>query len=84
MSSVPNKRLQFPLFAEVGVLEAEEVEDTVETDGIDALFGVGDDTGLGMEGDAEAGFGDHRQVVGTVTHGNGLGKVHLLHLGDEL
>ena len=43
-----------------------------------------DDTGLGVEGDAEAGFRDHRQVVGTITHGNGLGEVHLLHLGDEL
>ena len=37
-----------------------------------------------MEGDTQSGLGDHRQVVGTVTHGDGLRQVHLLHLCDEL
>ena len=37
-----------------------------------------------MEGDAEAGLADHRQVVGTVTDSDGLCKVHLLYLCDEL
>ena len=37
-----------------------------------------------MEGDAKSGFAQHRQVVGSVAHGNGLREVHLLHLCDKL
>ena len=37
-----------------------------------------------MEGNAQSGLADHRQVVGTVAHGDGLSKVHLFHLSDEL
>ena len=51
--------LEFSLVAEVGVFEAEEVEDAVEADGVDALLGVGDDARLGVEGDAEACLADH-------------------------
>ena len=44
--------LQFSLFAEVGVLEAEKVEHTILSYGVDALFGIGYDAGFGMEGNA--------------------------------
>ena len=71
------------LIAQIGVLEAEEVEHAVEADGVDRLLGIGYDTGLGVEGDAEASFRDHGEVVGTITHGDGLREVHLLYLGDE-
>ena len=37
-----------------------------------------------MESDAQSGLRDHRQVVGTVAHGNGLGEIDFLNLGDEL
>ncbi len=36
-----------------------------------------------MEGDAQSGFADHGQVVGTVTDGNGLCQIDLLYLGNE-
>ena len=36
-----------------------------------------------MEGNTQACLGDHRQIIGTVTHGNRLGEVHFLHLGYE-
>ena len=36
-----------------------------------------------MEGDAQSGQREHRQVVGAVAHGDGLCQIHLLHLGDE-
>ncbi len=36
-----------------------------------------------MEGDSQPGQREHGQVVGPVTHGNGLGQVYLFHLCDE-
>ena len=36
-----------------------------------------------MESDAESGFAEHWQVVGTVAHSNGLCQIHLLHLCYE-
>ena len=37
-----------------------------------------------MEGNTQTSLSDHRQVVGTISHSNRLGEVHLLHLCDEL
>ena len=68
---------------QIAVLETEEVEHSVETDGVDGLLGVGLHSGLGMEGYAETGFGYHGQVVGSVAHGDGLRKVYFLHLGYQ-
>ena len=36
-----------------------------------------------MESDAQSGFRNHRQVVRTVAHGNGLCQIHLLHLRNQ-
>ena len=72
------------MFSQVAVLEALEVQDAVQADGVDGLTGVGDHARLRVEGDAEARFAEHRQVVGAVAHGDGLGEVHPFSLGDEL
>ena len=72
------------MFTEVAVFEAQEVKYTVETDGVDALLSIRHHTGLRMEGDTQSCLSNHRQVVGTIAHGNRLGEVHLLHLCDEL
>ena len=47
------------------------------------MLGVGLHAGLGVEGNAETGFRNHRQVVGSVAHGDCLGEVHFFHLGNE-
>ena len=36
-----------------------------------------------MEGDAETGSGKHREVVGPVANGYGLGNVDVLKLGNQ-
>ena len=36
-----------------------------------------------MEGDAQTGYAQHGEIVGSVAHGNGLGYVYLLYLGNE-
>ena len=76
--------LQFSLFSEIGVLETEEVEYAVQSDGVDGLLGIGHDSGLGVEGDAQTCFGNHGKVVGTVADGDGLGDVYFLHSCNEL
>lgn len=48
------------LFAQVAILEAEEVEHAVKTNGVDALFGIGHHTWFGMESNAEARLAQHR------------------------
>ena len=40
----------------MGILKADKIQHTVQADGIDALAGVGLDTGLGVESDAQARF----------------------------
>ena len=65
---------------DLGVLEAEEVEDAVQADAGDGLAGAGTDLGLRVIRDAEAREPQHRQVVGTVTDGYGLLEVDVLHL----
>ena len=72
------------MLSEIGVLETEEVEYAVESDGIDALFGIGHNARLGMEGNAQTGLRNHGEVVGTIAHGNGLCEVHFLNLCYEL
>lgn len=79
-----NCLLETTLFAEIAVLEAEEVEHAVDADGVDALLGICHNAGLCMECYAQTGFAQHRQVVGSVAYGNSLSKVNLLHLGYEL
>ena len=66
-----------------GVFEAEEVEHAVESYGRQALFGRLLDFGLGVEGYAETGCGEHGQVVGSVAHRYGLGYVHVFHLCEQ-
>ena len=61
--------LQAALVAEIAVLEAEEVEHTVETDGVDALLGVSHHARLGVECYAKTGFAEHLQIVGVVVYG---------------
>ena len=36
-----------------------------------------------MEGDTQSRSGEHRKVVCTVAHGDGLAEIHLFHLCDE-
>ena len=74
-------RSQSSLLSEIAVLEAQEIEHTVQSDGVDALFGVGHHARFGVEGDAESGLAEHRQVVGAITHADGVCQVYLLHLG---
>ena len=71
------------MITQIRIFETEEIEHAVETYGIDALLGIGHDTGLRMEGDAQTSLRDHREVVGTIAHGNGLCQIHLLHLSNE-
>ena len=54
------------LLIDLGVFEAEEVEDAVETDGAKVLLGGSFDLRFGVVGDAEAGGADHREVVRAV------------------
>lgn len=44
------------LLSEVAVFESEEVENAVQSDVVDTLFGVGHNPGLGMEGDTQTRF----------------------------
>ena len=64
--------LKSALFAEIAVLESEEVEHTVDADGVDALLGICHNAGLCMECYAQTCFTQHWQVVGSVAYGNGL------------
>ena len=68
------------MLTEVAVFEAQEIKHTVETDGVDALLSISHHTGLRMEGNTQTSLSDHRQVVGTISHSNRLGEIHLLHL----
>ena len=78
------ERSELSLLAKIAVLKAEEIKHAVDADGVEALLCVSHHTRFGMEGDAKSGFAQHRQVVGSVAHGNGLCEVHLLHLCDKL
>ena len=76
--------LKSTLFAEIAVLESEEVEHTVDADGVDALLGICHNAGLCMECYAQTCFTQHWLVVGSVAYGNGLSQIYLLHLGFEV
>ena len=69
---------------DVAVFESEEIEHAVEAQTVDALPGTGLHARLGVEGNAQSGLGDHRQVVGSVAHGDRLREVDFLYLCDEL
>ena len=51
--------LKSTLFAEIAVLEAEEVEHAVNADGVDALLGICHNARLCMECYAQTGFAKH-------------------------
>lgn len=48
-----NRGLLCCLDVEIGILEAKEIENAVETEGIDALVCTGNHTRLGVEGNAK-------------------------------
>ena len=75
--------LKSTLFAEIAVLEAEEVEHAVNADGVDALLGICHNARLCMECYAQTGFAKHWQVVGSVAYCNSLCQIDLLHLCYE-
>ena len=64
--------LEFSLFFQVGILEAQEIKYTVQSDGIDRLFGIGDNLRFCMESDTESRDRKHRQVVCAVAYSNRL------------
>ena len=58
------------LLIDLGVFEAEEVEDAVEADRGDRLLRTLFHFGFGVEGDAETCLAEHVEVVGTVAYGD--------------
>ena len=68
---------------DVGVFETEEIQHPIDSNRRYALACLSLDFRFGVEGYAESGFGEHREIVGTVSHGYGLGNVDVLHLSEE-
>lgn len=66
------------------ITEAEEIDDSVESDGRDRLLGVGFHFWFGVEGDSESGEVEHREVVGAISDGDDLFEVYLFDLCDEV
>ena len=67
--------------SQLTVLESQEIQNSVKSDGIDRLLGIGDNLRFGVESDTESRLGNHRKIIGSVTHGNRLREVDLLRLG---
>ena len=74
---------ELSLLSQIAVLESQEVQHSVDADSVEALLSISHYAWFGMEGDAETCLTEHRQVVGSVAYGNGLGEVYLFYLGYE-
>ena len=55
-----------------------------QSDGIYRLFGIGFYLGFGMKGNAKSGYREHRKIVCSISHGNGLCDIYIFYLCDEL
>lgn len=64
----------------IGILESQEIKHSVQADGINGLLGICHDFRLGMKSNAQSGYPQHRQVIGSVTYCNGLCYIHFLNL----